>query len=78
MVFQEGEDVPLWTTQQERLKKKFSKYDEPQLKYNTKADLLSNLKSSGVDISLVKGKRVVELQYIYPNNCIYVAKIISN
>ena len=64
MVFQEVGGVPLWMTPQERVATKFSQYDEPQLKDNTKAELLGNLKSSGVYISLLKGKSVDEMQEI--------------
>ena len=48
----------------ERVDKKFSQFEEPQLKDNTKAKLLSNLKSAGVDIHVVKGNKVGDLQDI--------------
>ena len=68
IIFQEGNDVPLWMTPQELLATKFSQYDEPQLKDKTNAELLGNLKSARVDISVVKGKRAGELQDIYPKS----------
>ena len=43
MLFQECGDVLLQMTPQENLATKFSQHDEPQLKYNTKDDLLGNL-----------------------------------
>ena len=43
---------------------KFSHCDETWLKYKTKDDLLGHLKSDGVHISVVKGKRVVYLHDI--------------
>ena len=64
MVLQEGGDVPLWITTQERVVTKFSQCDDPQLKYKTKSELLGNIKSAGVGITVVKGKRVGQLQDI--------------
>ena len=43
MVFQEGDNVPLWMTPQERVDKKFSQYDWTKLKDKTNAELLSNI-----------------------------------
>ena len=40
---------------------KLIQYDEPSLKDNKKFDLLGNIKISGVDVSVVKGKRVDEM-----------------
>ena len=62
MVFQEGDNVPFWMNPQESIDKNIIKYGDPQLKDKTKDELLSNLKSAGVDIYVVKGKRVDELQ----------------
>ena len=64
MLFQEGGNVPLWMNPQERVDTKLSQYDEPQLKYNTKIGLLINIKSAGVDIYVVEGNRVGDLQDI--------------
>ena len=49
---------------QQNVDKNISQYDDTQLKYKTKSKLLSNLKSSGVDIYVVKGERVGDLQDI--------------
>ena len=43
MVFQEGDNVPLWMTPQERVDKNFSQYDWTKLKDKTNAELLSNI-----------------------------------
>ena len=43
MVFQEGDDGTLCMTSQECLDTKFSRYDEPSLKGNMRAELLGNL-----------------------------------
>ena len=56
MLFQEVSDVTFWITSKERVVTKLSQYDELQLKYNTKSDILVNLKIYGLDISVVKGK----------------------
>ena len=74
MVFQEGSDVPLWMTPQERVATKFSQYNEPQLKDKTKAYLLGNIKSYGVDISVVKEERVGGMQDISRKKMISVTK----
>ena len=52
MVFQEGGDVPLYMTPQERVPKHFGNYDELQLKDKTKSEFLGNIKHAGVDISV--------------------------
>ena len=39
-------------------------YDEILSKDNTKAYLLGNIKSTGVDMSVVKVNRLIHLQYI--------------
>ena len=77
MLFQEDSDVPFFMAPQERVSTKFSKYDEPQLKDNTKDNFLGNLKSYCVYISVVKGKKVGELQYISRKNPISVTMTIS-
>ena len=59
MLFQEGGDESLCMTPQERVATKISQYDGPQLKNKTKYELLGNIKISGVDISVMNGKRVV-------------------
>ena len=76
MVIQEGGNVPLWVTPQGDIAMNFGEYGEPQLKDKTKAELLGNIKSAGVDIYLVKGNRVVELQDIDRKKYISVTKII--
>ena len=76
MLYQEGGNVPIWMTPQERVATKFSQCDELQLKNNTKAQLLGNIKSSGVDISVVKEKRVGDLQDIPCKILISVKNII--
>ena len=76
MLFQWEDILPFWMTPQERLAKKFSQYDELQLEDKTKDELLGNLKSAGVDISVVCGKRVGYLQDIYYKNLISVTNII--
>ena len=78
MVFQEGADVPFWMTTQECVATDISQYDQPQLKLNTKAELFDNLKSSGVDISVVDGKRLGEPQDLSRKNQVSVTKIIRN
>ena len=65
MAFQLGGGVTFWMDPQERIDTPFSHYDELQLKEKTKAELIGNIKSSGVDISVVKGERVGELQNIF-------------
>ena len=54
MVFQYVRNVPCWMTPKECAAKTFSHYDEPLLKYKTNAELLGKLKSSSVDIYVVK------------------------
>ena len=68
MVFHEGSNVSFWITPQQLVVTKFSQCDDPQLKDKTKTELLGNLQSAGVDISVVKEKRVGELQYISRKN----------
>ena len=51
-------------TPQDHVGKCFSQYEDTQLKYKTKVELLGNLKSAGVDIFVLKGKRVGEMQDI--------------
>ena len=74
MVFQEIINGTLCVPPQEHADTNFSHYDDISLKYKTKADLLGNIKSSSVDISVVKGKMVGELQVIASENLIYVTK----
>ena len=64
MVFQEGSDVPFCMTPQERVAAKFIQYDEAQLKDKTKAELSVNIKSAGMDISVVKKNRLGKMQGI--------------
>ena len=52
------------------LSMKLIQYDEPSLKDNKKFDLLGNIKISGVDVSVVKGKRVDEMhRWAFPVIC---------
>ena len=74
ILFQDGADVPLRMTPQEHLATKFSQYDDPQLKYKAEDELLGNLKSDGVDIYIMKWKRVGELQDSSLKNYNYVTK----
>ena len=76
MVFQEGGDVTFWMNQQQRVDTKTSHYDQPQLKDNKNDELFSNIKSAGVDVSVVKEKRVGDMQDILRKNSISVTKII--
>ena len=64
MLIKQGSDVPFWMNSQEHIAMQFSQYDDPQLKDKTKDELLVNLESAGVDISVMKGKRVGKLQDI--------------
>ena len=75
IIFQEGGYVTFWMNPQEFIDTKFSQYDDPQLKDKTKADSISNIKSAGVDISVVKGKKVGNLQDVSRKNSFYVTKI---
>ena len=77
MVFQEGGYVPFWVTPQEHIATKLSQYDELQLKENTKAELLGNLKIADMDIYVVKGRRVGKLQDISHKHFISVTRRIS-
>ena len=76
MIFQEGGNGTFWMTPQERVGTKFSHYDDMPLKYNIKDELLGNLESAGVYMTVVKGKRVGELQDIYREKLISVTNII--
>ena len=51
-------------TPQERVATKIIQYDEPLLKYKTKAELLVYIQDSDVDISVLKGEMVDDLYYI--------------
>ena len=68
MVFLQDGDLPFWMTSQERLDKKFIQYDQMQLKDKEKAELINNIESSDVDIPVLKGNRVGDLQDIYCKN----------
>ena len=74
MVFQEGGNVPFWMKPQYRISMKFRQCDETQLKDNTKAELLGNLNSAGMHISVVRGNRVGYMQDIYHEKYISVTK----
>ena len=63
-------------TPQERVDTNIIQYYEPWLKYKTKDELLSNFKSAGVDISVLKGTRVDELQDIRRKKYLSITKII--
>ena len=75
MEFQGGGDVIFWMTPQERADMKFSQYDNPSLKDKTKDESLGNIKTSDVDVSVVKWNMVCELQVISCENSIYVTNI---
>ena len=64
MLFQEGGNSPFWMAPQKQTATMFIHYYDLQLKDKTYVDLLGNIKSSGVDISVVKGNMVGELQDI--------------
>ena len=76
MVCQECGNVPFWMTPHKRLAMKFGQYDEPQLKDKKNSDLLGDLKSYGMIIFVVKGKRVGELQDFPHKKSISVTNII--
>ena len=40
-------------------------YDESSLKDKTNSQLIGNIKNAGVDVSTMKGKRLVEINYMY-------------
>ena len=63
-------------TTQERVAIKSSQHDDSYLKYKIKAELLGKLKSTGVDIFVVKGKRVGELQDTTLKKMISITNII--
>ena len=77
MLFQEGGNVSFWMNPQERVYTKPIQYDEPCLKDKTNYELIGDLKSACVEISLVKGKRVGDTHYISHKSYISVTKIIS-
>ena len=64
MLLKQGGDVPFQITPQQSVDTQFSHYYELQIIDNTKAELLGNIKSSTVDISVVKGKWVGYMQDI--------------
>ena len=68
MIFQNGGDVLLWITTQQRAVKEFSQGDDTQLKYNVKYGLLGNIKSAHVDISVLNENGVCQLQGIDHKN----------
>ena len=74
MALQDDGDVPFWITPQERVVTKFSQCYEPQLKDKTEAELIGDIKSAGIDISIVKGNRVGQLQDVSHEKTIYVTK----
>ena len=63
---------------QESTATKFCQYDEPYLQDKKKYELLCNLKSADVGISVVKGKRVGDLHDISCKKLITVTKRIRN
>ena len=63
-------------TPQDHVPTKFSQYDYQSLKDKTKAELLGNLKRSSMDMSVVKGERVCELQGISYESPVSVTNII--
>ena len=75
MVVQQGGGVLLYMTPQERVDMKFSEFDEPSLKYNTNTELIGNIKITGMDMYVVKLKRVGELQDVSCENFISVKNI---
>ena len=77
MVFQEGGNGQFWVNPQERVATKFINYDDLLLKYKTKSDLLDNLKIFLVDMSVLKGERVGELQDISHEILTSVTNIIN-
>ena len=72
MAFQEVGNGKLWTIPQERVDTKFSNYFDLQLKDNTKAKLLGDIKNDDVDMSVVKGKMLGDLQDISCENLISI------
>ena len=76
MLLQKGENGPFYMTPKECLVKNFSQYDELLLIDHTKAELLGKPKSTGVDVYIVKGKRVVKMQDVSRKNYTSVTKII--
>ena len=76
MVFQEDVNGPLCMTIHNIIAKTFGHYDDPPLKDKTKAERLGDFKCAGVNMSVVKGDRVGELQDIYREKLIPVTNII--
>ena len=64
MLFKGGINVTFQMTPQQHVATKFTQCNDPQLKDNTRAELLGNLKITGVDISTVKGRRLSEIKDI--------------
>ena len=60
----------MWMTPQERISTKFIHYDDLSFKDNIKAELVGNIKISGVDMYVVKGEKVIEMQDISRENVI--------
>ena len=58
MVLQEGGNVSLWIAPQEGIVTKVIQCYDMQVKDKTKNEVIGNLKSAGVDSSVVKGKMV--------------------
>ena len=56
MVLQEGGDGTLWMNQQESTATNSIQYDYLSLKNKTKDELIGNLKISGVDMYVVRGR----------------------
>ena len=77
MIFQESGNVTLCMNPQDHVVKSFGHYDDMPLKDKTKAELPGNTKSDGMDMSVVKGNKIGEMQDIYRGNLISATKIIS-
>ena len=56
MVLQEGGDGTLWMNQQESTATNSIQYDYLSLKNKTKDELIGNIKRSGVDMYVVRGR----------------------
>ena len=61
---------------QEIVVTKFSQYDDPQLKDKTKDELLGNIKSDSVDISVMKGNMVGDIQVVSYSKMISITMLI--
>ena len=72
MSFQEGINRPFWMTPKELVATKFSQHDQSSLKDNTEDELIGNIKISGIDMYVLKGKKVNYLQDIAHENSISV------